>query len=128
MKFSFFHLMPYRLLDMTERHKHRAAWVVLLGLAANLHAQSFPAGPITIVVPLAPGDAADMSRPNTAGRSPRFAPGLGLVASMAGGIPKAYAWADRHYRARCARTGVCQSRAPGRVACSVDRALRLRGF
>ena len=24
-----FHLMPYRPLDMAERHKHRAAWVVL---------------------------------------------------------------------------------------------------
>jgi alkanesulfonate monooxygenase SsuD/methylene tetrahydromethanopterin reductase-like flavin-dependent oxidoreductase (luciferase family) len=29
MKFTFFHLMPYRPLDMTERHKHRAGWVVL---------------------------------------------------------------------------------------------------
>ena len=29
MQFTFFHLMPYRPLDMTERHKHRAAWVVL---------------------------------------------------------------------------------------------------
>ena len=29
MKFTFFHLMPYRPLDMAERHKHRAAWVVL---------------------------------------------------------------------------------------------------
>ena len=29
MRFTFFHLMPYRPLDMTERHKHRAAWVVL---------------------------------------------------------------------------------------------------
>ena len=29
MKFTFFHLMPYRPLDLAERHKHRAAWVVL---------------------------------------------------------------------------------------------------
>ncbi len=29
MRFTFFHLMPYRPLDMAERHKHRAAWVVL---------------------------------------------------------------------------------------------------
>src|SRR4030081_4031515 len=29
MQFTFFHLMPYRPLDMTERHKHRAGWVVL---------------------------------------------------------------------------------------------------
>jgi alkanesulfonate monooxygenase SsuD/methylene tetrahydromethanopterin reductase-like flavin-dependent oxidoreductase (luciferase family) len=29
MKFTFFHLMPYRPLDMIERHKHRAGWVVL---------------------------------------------------------------------------------------------------
>ena len=29
MKFTFFHLMPYRPLDMAERHKHRAGWVVL---------------------------------------------------------------------------------------------------
>src|SRR5262249_41459601 len=29
MRFTFFHLMPYRPLDMTERRKHRAAWVVL---------------------------------------------------------------------------------------------------
>ncbi|HEY1545870.1 MAG TPA: LLM class flavin-dependent oxidoreductase [Xanthobacteraceae bacterium] len=29
MRFTFFHLMPYRPLDMEERHKHRAAWVVL---------------------------------------------------------------------------------------------------
>src|SRR5882757_690730 len=29
MQFTFFHLMPYRSLDMVERHKHRAAWVVL---------------------------------------------------------------------------------------------------
>ena len=29
MKFVCFHLMPYRPLDMTERAKHRAAWVVL---------------------------------------------------------------------------------------------------
>jgi alkanesulfonate monooxygenase SsuD/methylene tetrahydromethanopterin reductase-like flavin-dependent oxidoreductase (luciferase family) len=29
MKFTFFHLMPYRPMDMTERRKHRAAWVVL---------------------------------------------------------------------------------------------------
>ena len=29
MQFTFFHLMPYRPLDMAERHKHKAAWVVL---------------------------------------------------------------------------------------------------
>ncbi|HYI87167.1 MAG TPA: LLM class flavin-dependent oxidoreductase [Burkholderiales bacterium] len=29
MQFTFFHLMPYRPLDMAERAKHRAAWVVL---------------------------------------------------------------------------------------------------
>jgi hypothetical protein len=29
MQFTFFHLMPYRPLDMTERHKHRSGWVVL---------------------------------------------------------------------------------------------------
>ena len=29
MKFTFFHLMPYRPLDMAERNKHRSAWVVL---------------------------------------------------------------------------------------------------
>jgi pimeloyl-ACP methyl ester carboxylesterase len=29
MQFTFFHLMPYRPLDMAERHKHRAGWVVL---------------------------------------------------------------------------------------------------
>src|SRR4029453_17018723 len=29
MQFSFCHLMPYRPLDMTERHKHRSGWVVL---------------------------------------------------------------------------------------------------
>jgi alkanesulfonate monooxygenase SsuD/methylene tetrahydromethanopterin reductase-like flavin-dependent oxidoreductase (luciferase family) len=29
MKFTFFHLMPYRPLDMAERHKHRAGWVLL---------------------------------------------------------------------------------------------------
>src|SRR5215467_10567837 len=29
MRFTFFHLMPYRPMDMTERRKHRAAWVVL---------------------------------------------------------------------------------------------------
>src|SRR5437763_15814757 len=29
MQFTFFHLMPYRPLDMAERHKHTAAWVVL---------------------------------------------------------------------------------------------------
>ncbi len=29
MKFTCFHLMPYRPLDMAERAKHRAAWVVL---------------------------------------------------------------------------------------------------
>ena len=29
MQFTFFHLMPYRPLDMTERHKYRAAWVVM---------------------------------------------------------------------------------------------------
>jgi alkanesulfonate monooxygenase SsuD/methylene tetrahydromethanopterin reductase-like flavin-dependent oxidoreductase (luciferase family) len=29
MQFTFFHLMPYRPLDLAERHKHRAAWVVL---------------------------------------------------------------------------------------------------
>src|SRR3984893_16089223 len=29
MKFTFFHLMPYRPLDLDERRKHRAAWVVL---------------------------------------------------------------------------------------------------
>jgi alkanesulfonate monooxygenase SsuD/methylene tetrahydromethanopterin reductase-like flavin-dependent oxidoreductase (luciferase family) len=29
MKFTCFHLMPYRPLDFAERHKHRSAWVVL---------------------------------------------------------------------------------------------------
>ena len=29
MQFTFFHLMPYRPLDMAERAKHTAAWVVL---------------------------------------------------------------------------------------------------
>jgi hypothetical protein len=29
MKFTFFHLMPYRPPDMAERHRHRAGWVVL---------------------------------------------------------------------------------------------------
>jgi len=29
MQFTFFHLMPYRPLDMAKRHKHRAACVVL---------------------------------------------------------------------------------------------------
>src|SRR5262245_35743502 len=29
MRFTFFHLMPYRPLDRVERHKHRAGWVVL---------------------------------------------------------------------------------------------------
>ena len=29
MKFTFFHLMPYRPLDLAARHKHRAGWVVL---------------------------------------------------------------------------------------------------
>src|SRR5690606_31144791 len=29
MQFTFFHLMPYRPLDMVERHKHRSGWVVL---------------------------------------------------------------------------------------------------
>jgi len=29
MQFTFFHLMPYRPLDLAERAKHRAAWVVL---------------------------------------------------------------------------------------------------
>ena len=29
MKFTFFHLMPYRPLDMAARHQHRAGWVVL---------------------------------------------------------------------------------------------------
>ena len=29
MEFIFFHLMPYRPLDMAERAKHRSAWVVL---------------------------------------------------------------------------------------------------
>jgi alkanesulfonate monooxygenase SsuD/methylene tetrahydromethanopterin reductase-like flavin-dependent oxidoreductase (luciferase family) len=29
MRFTFFHLMPYRPLDLEERRKHRAAWVVL---------------------------------------------------------------------------------------------------
>ena len=29
MRFTFFHLMPYRPLDMAARHQHRAAWVVL---------------------------------------------------------------------------------------------------
>jgi alkanesulfonate monooxygenase SsuD/methylene tetrahydromethanopterin reductase-like flavin-dependent oxidoreductase (luciferase family) len=29
MKFTFFHLMPYRPLDLEQRKKHRAAWVVL---------------------------------------------------------------------------------------------------
>src|SRR5215467_2475438 len=29
MKFTFFHLMPYRPLDLAERHRHRAGWVVL---------------------------------------------------------------------------------------------------
>ena len=29
MQFTFFHLMPYRPLDMAERNKHKAAWVVL---------------------------------------------------------------------------------------------------
>jgi tripartite-type tricarboxylate transporter receptor subunit TctC len=37
-----------------QRHHHRAAC-----LSAFAHAQSFPNGPINIVVPLAPGDAAD---------------------------------------------------------------------
>ena len=29
MQFTFFHLMPYRPLDMAERRKHNSAWVVL---------------------------------------------------------------------------------------------------
>ena len=29
MRFTFFHLMPYRPMDMEQRHQHRAAWVVL---------------------------------------------------------------------------------------------------
>jgi alkanesulfonate monooxygenase SsuD/methylene tetrahydromethanopterin reductase-like flavin-dependent oxidoreductase (luciferase family) len=29
MEFTFFHLMPYRALDMAERARHRSAWVVL---------------------------------------------------------------------------------------------------
>jgi tripartite-type tricarboxylate transporter receptor subunit TctC len=35
--------------------------VVLLSVAAWGHAQNFPSGPITVVVPLAPGDAADVT-------------------------------------------------------------------
>jgi tripartite-type tricarboxylate transporter receptor subunit TctC len=33
----------------------------LIGLPPTLHAQPFPAGPITVVIPLAPGDAADIA-------------------------------------------------------------------
>ena len=33
----------------------------LIGLPATTRAQSFPAGPITVVIPLAPGDAADIA-------------------------------------------------------------------
>ena len=29
MQFTFFHLMPYRPLDMAERHKHPTSWVML---------------------------------------------------------------------------------------------------
>jgi tripartite-type tricarboxylate transporter receptor subunit TctC len=35
--------------------------VVLVGLAVSVQAQTFPGGPISVVVPLAPGDAADVS-------------------------------------------------------------------
>ena len=45
--------------------KRVARCLVLAGaaacLAVSVHAQTFPAGPINIVVPLAPGDAADVS-------------------------------------------------------------------
>ena len=45
--------------------KHVAQWIVLaiapVCLAAFAQAQTFPAGPISVVVPLAPGDAADVS-------------------------------------------------------------------
>jgi tripartite-type tricarboxylate transporter receptor subunit TctC len=40
----------------------RAVLAVVLGcLAVSAQAQPFPAGPISVVVPLAPGDAADVS-------------------------------------------------------------------
>ena len=34
---------------------------ILACVAATSHAQTFPNGPISVVVPLAPGDAADVS-------------------------------------------------------------------
>jgi tripartite-type tricarboxylate transporter receptor subunit TctC len=41
--------------------KHLFLTCALIGLAAAARAQPFPTGPITLVVPLAPGDAADIA-------------------------------------------------------------------
>ena len=38
-----------------------AALVLVLGAAPRAHAQSYPSGPITLVIPLAPGDASDVA-------------------------------------------------------------------
>jgi tripartite-type tricarboxylate transporter receptor subunit TctC len=41
--------------------QHIVLAFALIGLPATVHAQQFPAGPINVVIPLAPGDAADIT-------------------------------------------------------------------
>src|SRR3982074_118164 len=46
---------------MKRTARHLVVAVVVVCLAISAQAQTFPTGPISIVVPLAPGDAADVA-------------------------------------------------------------------